>query len=99
MIDATAMFAADKWWQEHQDDYKRMCSEYGLRERVISPEAWVFMRLGFEYLCRDRALSLDKIRSVGFTEEFSMCEGHFIGFDRMAAAKILPPRDVLQKDA
>lgn len=54
---------------------------------------------GHSLLCRNRELSLEKIRSVGFTEEMPMGEGHFIGFDRMVAAKILPSTSNMQKGA
>lgn len=92
-----ATFPAESWWLEHQEDYKRMCSEYGLRERVISPESWIFMLYGgHSLLCRNRELSLEKIRSVGFVEERAVGEGHFVGFDRMEAAKILPPTSSMQ---
>lgn len=95
-----ATFPAQEWWQDHQDDYKRMCSEYGLRAREISPESWIFMLYGgHSLLCRNRELSLQKIRSVGFVEEQPVGEGHFVGFDRMVAAKILPPRSVMQGGA
>lgn len=81
----------DKWWEQHQDDYKRMCKEYGLRERVIPKETWVFTLIaGYSLLCRDRALSLDKIRSVGFSEGLSLGKGHWIGFDRMVKGNIIP---------
>lgn len=77
-----------------------MCVEYGLRAREISPESWLFMLYGgHSLLCRNRELSLEKIRSVGFVEERAVGEGHFVGFDRMVAARILPSRSVMQEGA
>jgi len=95
---AETTYPADKWWNEHQDDYKRMCAEYGLRERQIPPESWIFTLVaGYSYLQRDRQMSLDKIRSLGFNEELQVGEGHFIGFGRMVAANIIPKPEILLK--
>jgi hypothetical protein len=75
-----------------------MCAEYGLRERQIPPESWIFTLVtGHSYLKRDRHMSLDKIRSLGFNEELQVGEGHFIGFGRMVAANIIPKPENLLK--
>ncbi|KAH8421694.1 3-oxo-Delta-4 [Colletotrichum scovillei] len=90
---AQTTFPVEKWWEEHQDDYKRMCAEYGLKHRDIPAASWIFtMGVGFSLLQRNRAMCLDKIRSIGFKEELGMTEGYLIAFDRMVAANILPPR-------
>ncbi|KAL4934214.1 uncharacterized protein BDV17DRAFT_278540 [Aspergillus undulatus] len=67
----------DKWWLAHQDEYKKMCEECRLRPRDISKETWIFLSAGFSFLGRDRELSLDEIRSVGFTEEYPVADGYF----------------------
>lgn len=75
-----------------------MCAEYGLQERTIPEETWLFcLILGHSYLVRDRAMSLDKIRSLGFTETLKVAEGHRRGFDMLAQAKINAERLVMQK--
>lgn len=85
-------FPEDKWWEEHRDDYEGMCTEYGLRKREIPKETWVFTLIaGYSLLCRDRASSLDKIRSVGFNESLALGEGYWIGFDCMVTANLIPP--------
>ncbi|KAL5336870.1 hypothetical protein BJX70DRAFT_371360 [Aspergillus crustosus] len=83
----------DKWWDEHQHQYLRFRNEYGLRERVIDRATWMFVKGGFVLLDRDRELSLDKIRGLGFTEEWPAGKGHYLAFDQMAAEKIFPGRD------
>jgi hypothetical protein len=39
----------------------------------------------------DRQYDLSRARSVGFDEQIDTSEGYFISWDRMRAAKILPP--------
>ena len=93
----SATFPADKWWEEHQEDYKRMCAEYNLRERTIPTETWIFTLVaGYSLLCRDRSFSLDKVRAAGFKEGYPVGKGHFIGFDRMVDAGIIPPRSAME---
>ncbi|KAL0782129.1 hypothetical protein CaCOL14_000035 [Colletotrichum acutatum] len=93
---AQTTFPVEKWWKEHQDDYKRMCVEYGLKHRDIPAASWTFtMGVGFSLLQRNRAMCLDKIRSIGFKDELGMTEGYLIAFDRMVAANILPPRKLI----
>lgn len=82
----------DKWWFAHQDDYKKMCEEYGLCPREIPEATWIFLSAGFSFLCRNRELSLDKIRSVGFTEEHPVAYGYFQVFERLTQEKIIPSK-------
>lgn len=86
----------DDWWFAHQDEYQKMCDRFGLEKRNMTREAWVFLKCGFTMLDRNREMSLDKIRSLGFVEEKKVGEGHIIAFDRMAAAKVLPSKEDLE---
>ncbi|KAL4965198.1 SDR family oxidoreductase [Aspergillus stella-maris] len=87
----------DKWWNEHLGEYAKMCEEYGLQERVIGEATWVFVKAGFMLLDRNREMSLDKIRSVGFKEELPVGHGHYRAFDQMALERIIPSRDTWAK--
>ncbi|KAL3428757.1 hypothetical protein BDV09DRAFT_203925 [Aspergillus tetrazonus] len=69
----------DKWWVAHQDDYRKMCKEYDLRLRKIPEATWIFLSAGFTFLGRNREMSLEKIRNVGFTEEYPLADGVFPG--------------------
>lgn len=89
----------DKWWNEHQAEYKKMCAEYGLRGREISESSWVFLKFGFTALDRNREVSLDKIRNIGFKEELPVGQGHLTAIDRMVEAHILPPKGLTSKDS
>lgn len=85
----------DVWWEEHQEDYKKMCAEYGLQYREIPAATWIFVKAGFTLLDRNREMSLDKIRSVGFTEENPIGHSHYAVFDRIAEAKFIPSRSAM----
>ncbi|KAJ5330339.1 hypothetical protein N7476_000122 [Penicillium atrosanguineum] len=87
----------DKWWFAHQDDYKKMCQEYGLRPREISGATWIFLSAGFSFLGRNRELSFDKIRIVGFTEEYPVAYGYFQVFDHLVREKIIPSKEAWTK--
>lgn len=77
-----------------------MCDEYGLHQKVIPPESWIFALVAAHSLLqRNREVSLDKIRSVGFKEERALGEGHFAALDRLVTSKMLPPREKMQKSA
>ena len=87
----------DKWWFAHQDDYKKMCKKYGLRYREIPEATWTFLSVGLSFLCRNRELSLDKIRSVGFTEEYPIAYGYFQVFECLSQEKIIPAKEDLYR--
>ncbi|OOF92142.1 hypothetical protein ASPCADRAFT_210554 [Aspergillus carbonarius ITEM 5010] len=82
----------EQWWNDHQDDYDRMCKEYGLKKREIGPETWIFVYALFKLLDRNREFSLDKIRNIGFTEERPVGKGHIEAFNRLAMAQVIPSR-------
>lgn len=85
----------DTWWREHDEDYKRMCEEYGLQYRQINEAAWIFCKVGFTLLHRNRELSLQKIRSLGFNEESPVGQSYINTFEHMEKEKILPPNGAL----
>jgi hypothetical protein len=67
-----------------------MCEEYGLQNREIGPASWTFLKAGCTLLERNRELGLDKIRGLGFTEEFPVGYGYFRDFGHLASEKIIP---------
>lgn len=88
--------AIDEWWSAHHEEYQEMCDKFGLKKRNIARETWVLFKCGFTLLDRDRELSLDKIRGLGFVEERKVGEGHTLSFDRMAALKVIPAKQDLE---
>jgi hypothetical protein len=85
----------EEWWKEHQNDYRRMCQTYCLEHRDLPPSSWVFIKVGFTLLDRNREMSLDKIRGVGFKEEIPAGEGYIVALERIAEAKLIPSQRAL----
>lgn len=85
----------EKWWNDHQPDYRRMYKTYRLERRDIPPSSWIFMKSGFVMLDRDREMCLDKIRDIGFREEYPVGMGYIIALERIAEAKLIPSRHAL----
>lgn len=53
------------------------------------------MKAGFVMLDRDREMCLDKIRNIGFKEEYPVGMGYIIALERIAEAKLIPARHAL----
>lgn len=85
----------DVWWNEHQQDYRRMCKTFSLVPREMPSSTWVFLKAGFTLLDRDRELCLDKIHDLGFTEELPLGEAYFLAFERIAKNKLIPTQEAL----
>ncbi|KAL4864895.1 hypothetical protein BDV12DRAFT_188622 [Aspergillus spectabilis] len=56
----------DVWWTAHQDEYRKLCEEYGLKGKTVEETTWVFVKAGLTLLDRTREMSLDKIRSGNY---------------------------------
>ena len=75
----------------HWTEFQALCREKGLKEDIIyrsmhnTGSGGSVMRL----MNFDRHLSLDKIRSLGFTKELSVDESWYPGFDRVRDAKLM----------
>lgn len=89
----------DRWWKDHQYEYREMRVIHDLKQRDISESAWIFVKAGLTMLNRNREVSLDKTRGIGFTEELPVCQGHYVALDRMMDERILPPRQFLVSSA
>ncbi|KAL4788521.1 hypothetical protein BJX76DRAFT_353270 [Aspergillus varians] len=76
---------------------RRCAKRYGLRLREIFEGTWIFLSAGLSFLGRNREMSLDKIRSVGLSEEHPVASGYFRIFDHLAREKIIPGADAWTK--
>ncbi|KAB2569977.1 Short chain dehydrogenase sirQ [Lasiodiplodia theobromae] len=77
--------------KEHRDAWSNLAKRYGLKEEVVDQQGWAhthFMLVPFDF---DRQYDLSRSREVGFSEEIDTVEGYILSWDRMRAAKILPP--------
>lgn len=83
--------AIESFVKEHKAVWINMAEKYGLKKNLVEEQGWGhthFMMVDFDF---DRQYDLSKARSVGFDEAIDTAEGYFISWERMRAAKILPP--------
>lgn len=77
--------------KQNRGAWREMCAEHGLRERTVDEQGWGhlhFMMVQFDF---HRTLDLSRCREVGFDETIDTAEGYFAAWERMRAAKIIPP--------
>ncbi|OAS99931.1 SirQ protein [Blastomyces dermatitidis ER-3] len=81
----------DEYIRNHEEEYKRMVKEYGLKGwKVASPsmdgsENWGLTKLNF-----DRQVDLRKTIATGYTDEESNAETWIRALERMRSAKVIP---------
>jgi hypothetical protein len=75
----------------HVGEWEDLCRSHGLDTSAVQSQNWGhvhFMLVQFDF---DRQYDLSHARGVGFTESIDTVQGYQIAFNRMAAAKIIPP--------
>ncbi|KAF9878589.1 sirq protein [Colletotrichum karsti] len=75
----------------HRDAWSALAKEHGLNEKLIDQQGWGhthFMLVDFDF---DRQYDLSRSRKVGFSEEIDTVQGYIESWERMRAAKQLPP--------
>ncbi|KAF4956390.1 hypothetical protein FSARC_11592 [Fusarium sarcochroum] len=68
-----------------------VAKRHGLNEKLIGEQGWGhvhFMMVDFDF---DRQYDLSHARDVGFKEEIDTVDGYIQSWERMRAAKLLPP--------
>ncbi|KAM0489474.1 hypothetical protein ACHAP8_012537 [Fusarium lateritium] len=68
-----------------------VAKRHGVNEKLVDEQGWGhvhFMMVDFDF---DRQYDLSQARSVGFLEEIDTVHGYILSWERMRAAKILPP--------
>ncbi|KAH7123158.1 hypothetical protein EDB81DRAFT_700019 [Dactylonectria macrodidyma] len=77
--------------KEHKGVWIDIAKKYGLNARLIDEQGWEhvhFMLVQFDF---DRQYDLSRSREVGFAEEIDTAQGYITAWERMRAAKLLPP--------
>lgn len=82
-----------KWWELHGHEYPKFVQEKGLQTRGVTDGDWNFLRFITILFNFDRPYDLEKIRNLGFTEEYAPEESYFRAFDKMAKEKLIPGKD------
>lgn len=75
----------------HRGEWAALAREHGLGEELVDRHNWGFthfMLVDFDF---DRQYDLSRSRGVGFAEEVGTVESYVAAWERMRAAKQLPP--------
>ncbi|TPX20748.1 hypothetical protein DIZ76_016643 [Coccidioides immitis] len=90
--DRTESMGPQEYVEAHKSEWNRMAEEYGLKGwTVISPtmdpsdKNWALTKLN-----ADAPLSLQKLKSTGFSEEEDPKVSWFTALERMRIAKVIP---------
>ncbi|TKW57239.1 3-oxo-Delta-4,5-steroid 5-beta-reductase [Colletotrichum tanaceti] len=75
----------------HEEIWIALAKEHGLEEHVISQYDWDFLYFMLVKVDFNREYDLSRSREVGFTEETDTVKGYVTAWERMRAAKQLPP--------
>ncbi|KAF6814740.1 sirq protein [Colletotrichum plurivorum] len=76
---------------QHKDAWVALAKEHGLNEELVDQHIWSFthfMLVDFDF---DRQYDLSRVREVGFAETIDTVESYVATWERMRAAKQLPP--------
>ena len=82
----------EKFIKDNVGAWKALVKKHGLREEVVEEQSWGFVHFVLVQFDFDRRYDLSRSRSVGFSETIDTVEGYFLAWERMRAARILPPR-------
>ncbi|KAL2009913.1 hypothetical protein VTN00DRAFT_5720 [Thermoascus crustaceus] len=69
-----------------------MAKRHGLKEGLIEAQNWKFVHFLMVFGDFGREYSIEKARSIGFQEAIPTVKGYETAFERMVAAKVIPPR-------
>ena len=81
----------EEFARENRQVWLELAETHGLDEGLVDRHGWQhthFMLVDFDF---DRQYDLSRARSVGFTEEIDTVDGYIKSWDRMRAARLLPP--------
>lgn len=82
----------DDFVKQNRATWLKIAQAHGLHEKVVDEQNWdhvKFMMVQFDF---DRQYDLSRSREVGFKEKIDTVKGYEIAWERMRAAKILPPQ-------
>ncbi|KAH6656613.1 hypothetical protein BKA67DRAFT_654940 [Truncatella angustata] len=77
--------------EKHKNVWQDIAKRHGLNDKVVEQQGWGhvhFMMVDFDF---DREYDLTRSREVGFREVVDTVQGYISSWERMRAAKFLPP--------
>ena len=81
----------EEFAKQHRRVWVALAQKQGLDEELVDSHGWShthFMLVNFDF---ERDFDSPRARSVGFAEEVDTVDGYIISWNRMRAAKLLPP--------
>ncbi|EFW15360.1 conserved hypothetical protein [Coccidioides posadasii str. Silveira] len=89
--DKTRLSGPDEYIRVHENEYKRMLDEYGLKHwPAVSPTMDGSPNWGLTKLSFDRQLNLQKLKATGFAEDERLEESWIRALELMRKAKVIP---------
>ncbi|KAH6976608.1 hypothetical protein EDB80DRAFT_783846 [Ilyonectria destructans] len=80
-----------KFVEQHKGVWLEIAQKHGINPKLVDEQGWGhvhFMLVQFDF---DRQYDLSRSREVGFAEEIDTAQGYITAWERMRAAKLLPP--------
>ncbi|GKT65446.1 sirQ protein [Colletotrichum tofieldiae] len=77
--------------RKNENAWVALAKEHGLEEGVVGDFDWSFLDFMLVQCDFDREFDLTRSREVGFREEIDTVQGYVTSWERMKAAKQLPP--------
>ncbi|KAJ9216562.1 hypothetical protein DTO166G4_1778 [Paecilomyces variotii] len=81
----------EEFVEKNKSAWQNLVQKHGLKTGYLEITNWKFVAFLIEAGDFNREYSIDKARSIGFEESIPTVKGYTTSFDRMRAAKILPP--------
>ncbi|KAL0934441.1 sirq protein [Colletotrichum truncatum] len=77
--------------KEHKDEWLALARKHGVNEKLVDQYGWGFLHFMLVDFDFDRHYDLSRSREVGFLEEIDTVKSYVLSWERMRAAKQLPP--------
>ncbi|KAK5692325.1 hypothetical protein LTR17_025375 [Elasticomyces elasticus] len=77
--------------EAHRSAWEELAAEHGIKASLIDEQGWghlEFMMVDFDF---DRQYDLSRSRAVGFLEQIETVDGYVRSWERMRAARLIPP--------
>ncbi|KAH6619911.1 hypothetical protein C7974DRAFT_435445 [Boeremia exigua] len=84
----------EKFVKDNIGVWKKLAEKHGLKEKTVEDQNWPFVHFMLVQFDFDRQYDLTRKTEVGFKETIKTDEGYVMAWEKMRAAKILPPREV-----
>lgn len=81
----------ERFVKDNNEAWRTIVQKYGLKEKVVEEQNWGFVHFMLVQFDFNREYDLLTTREVGFQEQIHAVRGYILSWERMSAAKNLPP--------